>query len=384
VDESVPGASAPETFDARPLQQRARRRRWVAAVVAASVVVVLVGSFWRLPYYTLSPGSLRNTTSLISVEGAPTYTDDGDLGYLTVSFAQATPFFLLRAWVDDDIEVLDEEAALGGRDLEENREVNARLMDNAKETATAVALDALGYDVRLLGTGAAIVTVEPGTPAEGLLEPGDVVVGIDGVPVSTSVELTDGIVARPVGTTVVLDVERHDAAALTPEGASPQPVVEEVAITLAARPDDPTLAYLGVRSGTRDATWDLPFEVSVDSGNVIGPSAGLAFTLGIIDVLTPGSLTGGEVVAVTGTITPRGDVGVVGGVSQKAAAAIGAGASVYLVPEVELGAAEERAGGAMDVVGVTTLLDALDALAAITGDRSVVDLVSTNLADEVP
>ena len=384
MDESVPGAPQPDLPDDGARRGLSRRHRRLAALVAVGVVVGLLGTFWRLPYYTLSPGSLRNTPPLITVEGAPTFTDDGELGYLTVSFAQATPFSLVRAWIDDDIEVLDEATALGGRNLDENRALNARLMDNAKETATAVALDALGYDVELLGTGAAIVAVESETPAAGVLEVGDVVVGIDGTVVGTSGELTAAITALAVGTEVTLEVERHDAGSVAPEGTEPAPVVEQVALTLGARPDDPAVAYLGVRSATRDGTWDLPFEVSVDSGNVIGPSAGLAFTLGIIDVLTPGSLTGGRVVAVTGTISPGGDVGVVGGVAQKAATAIGAGAGVYLVPAVELEAAEGRSAGAMEVVGVGTLLDALEALAEITGDRSVLDRVAANLAEPVP
>jgi len=384
VDESVPVAREPEPLSDDARTRSVRRRRWLAAVLAVGVVVVLVGTFWRLPYYTLSPGSLRNTGPLVTVEGAPTFTDDGEIGYLTVSFAQTTPFGLLRAWVDDDIEVLDEDAALGGRDLDENRALNAQLMDNAKDTATAVALDALGYDVELLGTGAVVVGVEAGTPAAGALAVGDVVVGIDGTPVTTAAELTDAVVSLPVGATVVLDVERHGDASVTPDDEERGAPVEEVTLTLAARPDDPTLAFLGVRSATRDATWDLPFEVEVDSGNVIGPSAGLAFTLGIIDVLTPGSLTGGEVVAVTGTITPNGDVGIVGGVSQKAATAIGAGAGVYLVPAPEVAAAEERSGRELDVVGVATLLDALEALAEITGDRSVLDLVRANLTAPLP
>ncbi len=384
MDESVPVAGQPEPLRRDERARSVGRRRWLAAVLAAGVAVVLVGTFWRLPYYTLSPGSLRNTAPLVTVEGAPTFTDDGEIGYLTVSFAQTTPFGLVRAWVDDDIEVLDEDAALGGRDLDENRALNAQLMDNAKETATAVALDALGYDVELLGTGAVIVGVEAGTPAADTLTVGDVVVGINGVAVTTSSALTDEVLSLPVGASVVLDVQRHSEASVAPEGAVGEPDVEQVTLTLGARPDDPTRAFLGVRSATRDATWDLPFEVDVDSGNVIGPSAGLAFTLGIIDVLTPGSLTGGEVVAVTGTIAANGDVGIVGGVSQKAATAIGAGAGVYLVPEAEVAAAEGRGGDELEVVGVATLLEALEALANITGDRSVLDLVTANLVAPVP
>jgi PDZ domain-containing protein len=106
----------------------------------------------------------------------------------------------------------------------------------------------------------------------------------------------------------------------------------------------------------------------------------LAFTLAVIDVLTPGNLTGGSTVAVTGTISPSGQVGRVGGVPQKAAAAMGAGATVYLVPVDEAEQARTRAGDAMEVVPVATLDEALAYLATISGDTSVVDMVAANRA----
>jgi PDZ domain-containing protein len=385
VDQSVPvgtghdvGPPGPDpALVGAPGHRRSRRWR-LSTAVAIAVVVALVGTFWRMPYYTLSPGSLRATQSLIAVEGAATYPDDaGEVGYLTVTFGQSTPFGLLRGWLDDDIEVLTEFEALGGRDRDENRQVNQQLMNNAKDTAVAVALDALGYDVAVVGSGAVVVGVEPGTPAAGVLELGDTVVSVNGAAVGTSVEFTTQMAGSAPGDTVVLGVQRHDAGtpALAPADGG-TPVAVEVPVTLAARPDDPAAGYLGVRTTTRDIAYNLPFAVTIDSGNVIGPSAGLAFTLGVIDMLTPGNLTGGAVVAVTGTIAPSGAVGPVGGVPQKAAAAIDAGATVYLVPPDEFDQAVARAGSAMEVVAVASLDEALAALARITGDDSVVQLVA--------
>ena len=388
MDESVTGSPAqpplPSTDQAATAPPR-RRRRLPGYVIGflVGLAVVLAGSLIRVPYFTVAPGSLRSTVPLIEVSGTTTYPDDpGEIGYLTVTFGQTTPFGLLRGWVDDDIEVISEDEALGGRNRDENQQLNQQLMNNAKDTATAVALDALGYDVTLLGTGAVVVQVEPGTPASGALDPGDVVVGVDDVTVSTSREFTDLIGARAPGTGVRLAVIQHDAILVAPEDGSAPPTLPTttVDVVLAARPDDPARAFLGVSTATRDATYNLPFPVTIDSGNVVGPSAGLAFTLGIIDLLTPGDLTGGTTVAVTGTITPSGDVGRVGGVEQKAAAAIGAGATVYLVPADEAAEAKARAGDTMTVIGVRTLDDALRALADLSGDRSVLDLVTASRA----
>ena len=112
----------------------------------------------------------------------------------------------------------------------------------------------------------------------------------------------------------------------------------------------------------------LPFDVELDSGAVIGPSAGLAWTLGVIDRLTPGDLTGGRRVAVTGTISPDGSVGPIGGIAQKAAGAVGEHATVFLYPKDtpanEVRRVRRIVGDHMKLRPVATLDDALSALGA--------------------
>jgi PDZ domain-containing protein len=127
-------------------------------------------------------------------------------------------------------------------------------------------------------------------------------------------------------------------------------------------------ACLGVVLGTKNHRFDYPYKVSIDTTGVGGPSAGLAFTLALIDELTPGELTGGQNVAVTGTIGIDGTVGDVGGVAQKTAAVRKAGAKLFLVPPGEFAEAKAHAGKSLKVVQVTTLADALAALAANGGD----------------
>jgi PDZ domain-containing protein len=160
---------------------------------------------------------------------------------------------------------------------------------------------------------------------------------------------------RRPGDEVTLTVEDVDGEA------------REVTVTLAARPDDPNAGFLGIEGDTRAFDPGLPFEVDIDSGQVGGPSAGLAFTLAVLDVLTEGDLTGGHDVAVTGTINDDGTIGEIGGVVQKAAAAADAGAEVFLVPNGELADAQAHDHG-MRIIGVETLDDALEALVAIGGD----------------
>jgi PDZ domain-containing protein len=91
--------------------------------------------------------------------------------------------------------------------------------------------------------------------------------------------------------------------------------------------------------------------------------------LGLLDALTPGDLTGGVKVAATGTMSPTGDVGEIGGLKQKTIAVMRTGAKVFLVPESEKADAEAAAKGSdLKIVGVTTLDDALKELASLGGN----------------
>ena len=107
--------------------------------------------------------------------------------------------------------------------------------------------------------------------------------------------------------------------------------------------------------------------MNIDTAKVSGPSAGLAFTLAIIDSLTPGNLTGGKKVAITGEIEPDGSVGPVGGVEQKTVAARQNGAKLMIVPVGEAAGARAHANG-MKIVAVHNLDEALAALAKAGGD----------------
>ena len=148
-------------------------------------------------------------------------------------------------------------------------------------------------------------------PADGVLETNDTIVAIDDVPITTAGQAVDAIGAHEPGR------HHHPAhrADLARGRARASP--NDEVVTLGARPDDASQALLGVSMGTRDTQFDLPVTITIDSQDVGGPSAGLALTLGIIDVMTPGSLSGGKRVAVTGTIDLDGNVGIIGGIQQK-------------------------------------------------------------------
>jgi Lon-like protease len=318
----------------------------VAATVAAAVV--------KVPYVLLSPGSARATEPLISVEGAPSYPHEGSIDFTTVSLRKASALEALMGWLDPTVDVVEEEIVFGDQTPEENREANLQDMVDSKQVATAVALEELGYDV-VQGTGAVVAAVLEDTPAEAILEPGDVIVEAEGQPVEVAGDV--GVVTRSMSPGEVLDL------AVEPNGRGD---VELVSATLIASPDDPSRALLGITTSTRDLDFDFPFTVTIDSGSVGGPSAGLAFTLGILDTLTPTSLTGGRIVATTGTIDLNGFIGPVGGVEQKTVAVRRSGADLFLVPSSELDLARRFAGD-MRVEPVDNIDDALAALSTLGG-----------------
>ena len=348
-----PSASEPRDAD---VQARPKRRVWgtVGSVAAIVVGVAAVGAgFVHLPYVLISPGDATRVEKVVDIEGAPTYHDDGSVLFLTVSVSGARPnvYTVLSGWLDDDVEVVPEEDILGGRSRKEDERLNEIAMTDSQIVATKVGLERLGYAVPVKEY--VVGAVEKASPADGQLEVGDAITAIDGVPVTTISDLGAVVRMRNPGDPVTLAFTRDGTAST---------------VTLATRatPEGPNegQAQVGIFSAP---TFDFPIDVKIDTGDVGGPSAGLAFTLTILDELSPGDLTGGEKVAVTGTIGLDGSVGPIGGVAQKAVAARQAGAHLFLVPRDEAKEARKHADG-MKVSGVSDLGDALSALQRAGGD----------------
>jgi PDZ domain-containing protein len=338
-----------------------------------AIVVITLGLVVRLPYYVMSPGSSRPTESLISVSGAQTYETGGAVDFLTVSLRQATPIEAFAAWVNPDLDLTPEEDILGKQTPDQNRDLNLRMMSDSKDAAQYQALTRLGYIVESKGTGAVVASVVDSGPSVNALVPGDVIVRVNGQQISFSQELINVISATAPGSTITLDVEPFDS---TIDGARP---AREVQIVLGARESDPTKGFLGVSTFTRDLSFKYPVQISIDSGRVGGPSAGLAFTLGILDVMTPGSLTGGLKVSATGTMAIDGTVGPIGGIHQKVMASRRAGVDLMLVPASEVDEARKYAGD-LRIEPVESLTQALEVLTTVGGGNLVLPPVGTAIA----
>ena len=329
----------------------APRRRWLrraaTAVLVLLAIAAVAGLFIHVPYRIISPGSATSLdNSVVSVGGAKTFQHKGRLLYLTVRVTPSDPnlWRYLFAHLDSDVSIIGRSDFQGCATDAENLRISNLEMRDSQDTAKTVALRRLGYAVAEEKTSPTIVDVVCNGPSAGKLQLGDVVTAIDGHPVSKAADLKPLIVAHQPGDRVTVDVLRDG-----------KPVRE----TVKAGSRD-NQAFLGI-SSTDDGVHHFPIDVNINTERVSGPSAGLAFTLAILNKLTPGDITGGKPVAITGTIASDGTVGPVGGVQQKAVAARDAGAKLMLVPPEELADAKKSADG-MKVVAVRTLDDALNAL----------------------
>jgi PDZ domain-containing protein len=348
---------------------RAERRWWLTAGAAAALsLTVFLAAVVQLPYLAYRPGGAQRVE--VAIDGAPNFPPEDGVAFTTVSTQRVTLLEALRGWIDDSIEL----SPTGNESRAERQRYNAQLMDLSKVHATAVALTYLGYPVTLVTSGTVVRDFAEGSPANGPLEIDDVIVAVDGAPVDRTDALRALLQVGGPGTAHVVTVER-------PAGSATRVDVE---VTTFAPEEDPTRAIIGIIGEDRIVELDLPegpdgreWDVTIDSGTVGGPSAGLAFALTIIDVLTPGELTGGHRVAVTGTMEIDGRVGPVGGGLQKSLAVRNAGYEAFLVPSDEHEAVEAAIGDDVEVIAVDTLQEALDALDSLGGNVASLEPAGT-------
>ncbi|MDQ6909619.1 MAG: PDZ domain-containing protein [Actinomycetota bacterium] len=307
----------------------------------------------QVPYATIAPGSARPVNPLVAVTGHEVYTPKGTVLFTTVSVQdRVSALQALLGWLDPNVDVISDETLRGRIPPRRYQQLNVEAMADSKTTAEEIVLQHLGYTD--LGAGAQVHDVDPKLPAGGVLKPNDLVVAVDGQPVKTSAEAANAIRARQPGDTITLTIVRD---------GSPR---TDVSAALAK--GDQGQALLGVRMATQ---FKMPFGIAIDSGNVEGPSAGLAYALALLDELTPGELTGGRKVAVTGELTPDGKVGAIGGVAQKVVAVQRAGANLFLVPRANYAEAKKHAGNGLDVRAVDTFDDALAVLGSLEGSNAL-------------
>jgi PDZ domain-containing protein len=310
-------------------------------------IVLFAGSIY-LPYYGIGPGPARPVGPLIRFDDHARYESDGSFVLTSIHYEQLTPLGILQAWLDPDRSVVSRDFLfLPGESQEEEDARSISQMDQSKLDAAFVVLDELTEYPEQHGDGALIESVVQGCAADGELFPGDVVHAIEGADVDGVDDARRAIRSAPSGERLTFDVtvdgDPQTVSLLrAPCGGSERPLVGVSMIE------------------------SFPFDVRISSGEIGGPSAGLAWALGLYDLMTPGDLAGGRTIAVTGQLGLDGTVFPIGAPDEKVSAAANAGASVLILPQDNLAEAQSIGDRGIELVPVESFEDAL---AYLQGNR---------------
>lgn len=340
------------------IDRMSRRTASLTLAVIALVALVCVAFIAPMPYVVMSPGITENTIGsfhgkpVIEISGHQTYPTAGhlDLTTVTVTSPQYHPRLpdILSAWWSSDNAVLPRDVIYPPQQsVTQVEHQSQNEMVGSQQSAVIAGLAQAGIDALAVK----VTSVTPGLPAAGHMQKGDEITAVDGKKATDLDQVSRNIKAVRPGGTVKLDVRR-----------SGRPVT--VDLTTVAYPGT-SQSRIGVT--LTDAYTPPPFKVDIKLGQDIGgPSAGMMFSLAIYDKLTPGDLTGGRYIAGTGTITPTGQVGPIGGVQQKIAGAYANGARYFLVPAGDCAEATGSShAGQIELIKVNTLSDSVHALEAL-------------------
>jgi Lon-like protease len=332
-------------------------RRLRAFFLPVCALILLVAA-WRvpLPFFLEVPGEVVTLNDRVRIQFDDLEELEGEFLLLTVNLRRGTVARLAQGLVDPTISLVAESRLIppGVPDrvfFEQQRS----LFRATAEVAAAVGLRQAGFAVDpsdITGDGVLVLRVIPDSPADGVLEPGDVIVAVDGEPVHLGEELQQIVRGERGERMFRLTVKRGDAeevVALAP-GVVPTAQGE--------------IRGFGVQIETSNPRVNLPVEVSVEGGRIGGPSAGMMIALTVYDLVSEEDLLAGRRVAGTGGVDATGRVRPIGGIEQKVVAAERRGADVLLVPAAlgERAVAALPPGSALDVIPVASIEEAIEGL----------------------
>lgn len=351
---------------------RSHRLWWALPLLTVAwlaMAALLVASLIQVQYWEVAPGTASKVSDRLSFNSdvlnqVTRYPAETPVLFVTAFGGQMSALDAAIGWIDPDVQVDSFAERFGTSTPAEQRRLGFESMTSAKQIAEYVAFNRLGLDVDLKFGKVIVeelVCLELPTRLSACkqLNLGDTITALDGNEIATLDDLVRVIADYIPGDVVTLSVIAHQTSTAV-----------DRRVQLIADPDDPQRTLIGIiPADTR--TVDLPFEVGIDTASIGGPSAGLAFTLALLDELTPGDLNGGTKVAATGTISEDESVGAIGALRQKTVAVKAAGAKVFLVPasqsEEELELARRVAGSSLRIIPVANLEDALRALLDLGG-----------------
>jgi PDZ domain-containing protein len=329
------------------------RRLPLALTVTGLALLAVVGVLWfvRTSDYLVMPDRAKPLAQLVTVKGEKPG-GPGGIYYVDVLVRRASLLErILPGLRPDGTALLPKEALVppGTTDADRTR-VALRQMNRSEQVAAAVALKQLGYDVVAKPNGVIVDVVAADVPATGKLKPSDVIVSADGRPVRTPGDLRRIVGARTPGSPVTLGLR---------EG----PSTRRLTVRTVRSPSDRSRTVIGI-GVSQSATIHLPVKVSIDLGDVGGPSAGLAFALDVMEELGR-NVDRGYKVAATGELELDGTVAPIGGAAQKAIGARRSGVDVLLVPAGDNAREARSTADGLRIIPVDSFQQALRALATL-------------------
>jgi PDZ domain-containing protein len=352
VDWAARRADSAATFTVGGVNRR------VLTLLVALVPIMAFGalvSVVTVPFVSLGPGPTFDTLGevdgkqVVDIEGTELHPTSGHLNMTTVSQRDGLSLGqALTLWMSGREQLVPRDLVYPpDKSKDEIDQANTQDFARSEDAAEYAALSYLDFP-----SAVTVETVNDLGPSAGKLQVGDAVDAVNGKPVANLDEFTALLKNTKPGDALVIDFRRKNA----PPGVT--------TITLGSN-EDRDYGYLGV--GVRDAPW-APFTIDFNLANIGGPSAGLIFSLAVVDKLTTGDLNDSKFIAGTGTIDAEGEVGSIGGITHKILAAREAGATVFLVPADNCAEAKSAHEDGMELIKVDNLAQAVDALNTLSAD----------------
>jgi PDZ domain-containing protein len=349
----------------------------VLVVVLVLILVAIVAlDKWPVHEYAITPGNATPVAPLVGIKGVASESHRGKIMFTDVDLQALNGWQWAIMHFDSHVQFISSDELVDPGVPTAELDAQGYLeMSDSKQAAEVAAFDALGWKTPSTPTGAIINSVVAPSPAyRAGLHVADEIVAVNAKSVDSACSLIDHLHAVPAGTTVHLTIKR---ARISSTGVITYRSASTLNVRTARPPKDMPSSgcsgvtgagssYLGV-SIEDGMSYRLPAEVSIDTANIGGPSAGLAMTLSLIDLLSRKSISGDQPIAATGTIDVFGNVGDVGGVAEKTVAVQRAGAKYFFVPQVEVATAKANAKPGLTIIGVTSLAQTLRDLKALGG-----------------
>lgn len=340
-------------------------KKWLKIILVIFLGIFVIGFVVvPLPYYVEAPGATIDLKELITVNGQKDK-ETGSFSLTSVGIRQATAFTAIKAKLSSFEDVISAEELTGGATNEEYDQIQHYYMESSQNAAIEQALKLADLPYKMDFKGVYVMSVEKNSNFYGKLTIGDTVTKVDGHTFKSAEEFMKYVKSKKVNDVVTITY-LHDGKE------------KETSGKLIELPTDKK-AGIGITL-TDHTEIKADTVVSINSGSIGGPSAGLMFTLEIYEQLTNKNLRHGKEIAGTGTINSQGEVGRIGGIDKKVASADKAGVEIFFAPDdpisdeikkehpeiksnyEEAKAAAEELNTSMKIVPVKTVQDALDYL----------------------